>query len=253
MRLWGFAVGLWLLSICTSYLLSHLQTVIAPMSLNLPTPPQSDDEQSQSEWRQTVRRILLGWRSELDSVTHQNLSDQIRAHFDSFLSARRGATVGFYWPIQNEVDLRPVITDHISEGGRAALPVVPGRDLPMVFHDWTPDTVMTPGFARIPEPQYTPEIPVHVLLAPLVGFDRAGYRLGYGGGFFDRTLAAMTRKPLVVGIGFEATRLDDIKPHQYDVPVDVLITDAGTSVLSDAGEAAENKPDQSSPPCHLCS
>ncbi len=122
----------------------------------------------------------------------------------------------------------------------------------MEFHNWTPNTEMVSGFARIPEPRNSTEVPVHVMVAPLVGFDRAGYRLGYGGGFFDRTLGAMKRKPLVVGVGFEATLLEDIKPHRYDVPVDVLITDQGVRFIGDGIEPTEDKPDQSSSPCHLC-
>jgi 5-formyltetrahydrofolate cyclo-ligase len=223
------------------------------MSLDLPAPPQSDDETSLSEWRRTVRRALLAWRSALDGKSHAALSDQIRAHFAAFLAARSGATVGFYWPIQNEIDVRPVIEAHLEAGGRAALPVVPGKDMAMVFHDWTPGTEMVPGFARIPEPVNSVQVPVHVMLAPLVGFDRAGYRLGYGGGFFDRTLGAMTRKPLVVGIGFEATLIDDIKPHQYDIPVDVLITDRGIRAITGGLDPAQDKSDPSSSPCHLCS
>ncbi|WP_033069387.1 5-formyltetrahydrofolate cyclo-ligase [Thalassospira australica] len=222
------------------------------MSLDLPAPPESDDEKSQSEWRRAVRRALLGWRSALDAHSHKYFSDQICAHFSTFLARRTGATIGFYWPIQNEIDLRPVIERHISAGGRAALPVVPGKDMPMEFHNWTPNTEMVSGFARIPEPRNSTEVPVHVMVAPLVGFDRAGYRLGYGGGFFDRTLGAMKRKPLVVGVGFEATLLEDIKPHRYDVPVDVLITDQGVRFIGDGIEPTEDKPDQSSSPCHLC-
>lgn len=223
------------------------------MSLDLPAPPKSDDEKSQSEWRRAVRRALLGWRSALDGQSHKSFSEQISMHFAAILAKRRGATVGFYWPIQNEIDLRPVIERHIAEGGRAALPVVAGKDMPMAFHDWTPDTEMVSGFARIPEPHNSTEVPVHLMIAPLVGFDRAGYRLGYGGGFFDRTLAAMKRRPLVIGVGFETTLLDDIKPHRYDVPVDMVITDQGVRVFGDGVEPAEDKADQSSPPCHLSS
>lgn len=223
------------------------------MRPDLPAAPVSGDEQGQSEWRHAVRRALLDWRSALDVVTHKHLSDQVRTHFGSFLKDRPAATVGFYWPIRNEIDLCPVMRNHLAGGGRAALPVVSGKDQPMVFHEWRADTEMVPGFARIPEPCGTDRVTPHVLLAPLVGFDRAGYRLGYGGGFFDRTLGALERKPLVVGIGFEATRLDDILPHQYDVPVDVLITDQGVRVISAAAISEQDRSDQSSPPCHLCS
>jgi 5-formyltetrahydrofolate cyclo-ligase len=218
---------------------------------DLPAAPIDGDALKQSEWRHAVRRALLGWRSGLDAQTHQKLSDEIRGHFATFLTDRPAATIGFYWPIQNEIDLRPVVTAHVKSGGKAALPVVPGKDQAMIFHDWTPDTEMVPGFARIPEPANSKEVTVHVLLAPLVGFDPAGYRLGYGGGFFDRTLAALPRKPLVVGIGLEATRLDDILPHQYDVPVDVLITDQGVRYIDRQSAGDADKPDQTSPPCHL--
>ena len=222
------------------------------MMPEFPNPPETDDEASLSAWRRAVRRSLLDWRSALDGALHQQYSDQIRAHLAAFLTQRANATVGFYWPIQNEIDLRPVIEPHIVAGGRAALPIVPGKDMPMVFHDWTPDTEMVPGFAKIPEPRNSTEVPVHVMVAPLVGFDRAGYRLGYGGGFFDRTLGAMKRKPLVVGVGFEATLLEDIKPHRYDVPVDIVITDQAVRFIGDGIEPTEDKSDQSSPPCHLC-
>lgn len=222
------------------------------MSLDLPVAPKSKDARCQSEWRHAVRRALLGWRAALDGATHKYLSDQIRLHFSAFLEDRPGATVGFYWPIQNEIDLRPVIESHLKAGGKAALPVVPGKDLPMVFHTWTSDTEMAPGFARIPEPIGTNEVQPHIVLAPLVGFDRAGYRLGYGGGFFDRTLATLKRKPLVVGIGFAATQLEDIIPHEYDVPVDVVITDQGTRYISEQAVSEVEKSDQSSSPCHLC-
>ncbi|MBC07402.1 5-formyltetrahydrofolate cyclo-ligase [Thalassospira sp.] len=202
------------------------------MILDLPAAPVSGDATSQSEWRNAVRRALLGWRAGLDAATHHHLSGKILDHFTRFLADHPKATVGFYWPIQNEIDVRPVIEAHIASGGRAALPVVPGKDQPMVFHAWTPDTEMVPGFARIPEPKGTELVAVDILLAPLVGFDGQGYRLGYGGGFFDRTLAACEPKPLVIGIGFEATRLKDILPHQYDVPVDVLITDQGMTKVA---------------------
>lgn len=223
------------------------------MMPEFPNPPETDDEAGLSAWRRAVRRSLLDWRSALDGALHQQYSDQIRTHLAAFLTQRANATVGFYWPIQNEIDLRPVMENHVASGGRAALPVVPGKDMPMVFHDWTLDTEMVPGFAKIPEPANSKEVAVHAMIAPLVGFDRKGYRLGYGGGFFDRTLGVLKRKPLVVGIGFEDTMLDDIRPHRYDVPTDVIITEKGVRFINDARRPDEDKSDQSSPPCHLCS
>lgn len=219
------------------------------MILDLPAAPVGGDATTQSEWRHAVRRALLGWRAGLDAQTHQKVSDQIRGHFATFLKDRTAATIGFYWPIQNEIDLRPVVTAHVKSGGKAALPVVPGKDQAMIFHDWTPDTEMVPGFARIPEPVESKMVPVHVMVAPLVGFDDRGYRLGYGGGFFDRTLAAMKVRPLVVGVGFAATRLADILPHEYDIPVDIILTEAGMSPVTEKATGELNRAEGSSPPC----
>lgn len=109
----------------------------------------------------------------------------------------------------------------------AALPVILGREAPMAFHRWTPDSAMAPGPLGIPVP--VDGVPVHpeAFLLPLVAFDEAGFRLGYGGGFFDRTLAALQPRPLAVGVGFELGRVASIRPQPYDQPLDYLVTEAG--------------------------
>lgn len=97
------------------------------MMPEFPNPPETDDEASLSAWRRAVRRSLLDWRSALDGALHQQYSDQIRTHLAAFLTQRANATVGFYWPIQNEVDLRPVMENHVASGGRAGLARCPGQ------------------------------------------------------------------------------------------------------------------------------
>lgn len=221
--------------------------------IRLPDPPSHSDDATISEWRKIVRKELLAWRGGIDPAIHKQWSLSVCEGMAVILNERPKATVGFYWPIQNEIDLRPVIGDHIERGGKAALPVVPGKAQPMFFHDWTQKTGMAPGFARIPEPVGTKMVPVHIMVAPLVGFDGRGYRLGYGGGFFDRTLAAMRVRPLVIGVGFEATCLADIFPHEYDIPVDIILTEAGMCPVTEKATSDVNRAEGSSPPCFLSS
>lgn len=221
--------------------------------INLPDPPNVADDVAISNWRKTVRRKLLAWRGSIDPAIRRQSSVSVCNGMTAILAERPKATVGFYWPIQNEIDLRSVIADHIERGGKAALPIVQGKDRPMVFRDWMPQTEMAPGFAGIPEPVGTRIVPVHVMIAPLVGFDGRGYRLGYGGGFFDRTLAAMSLRPLVIGVGFEATRIADIFPHEYDIPVDIILTEAGLRPISEKATGDVNRAEGSSPPCFLSS
>jgi 5-formyltetrahydrofolate cyclo-ligase len=73
-----------------------------------------------------------------------------------------------------------------------------------------------------------------VLLAPLVGFDAGGYRLGYGGGYYDRTLAALPERPLVVGVGFETSGMETIHPQPHDIPMDLIVTERRTIRIGDA-------------------
>jgi hypothetical protein len=98
---------------------------------------------------------------------------------------------------------------------------------PMIFRLWTQATEMTSGIWDIPVPKDSETVVPDLVLAPVVGFDEARYRLGYGGGYFDRTLAALERRVLAIGIGFEALRLPTIYPQPHDIPMDFVVTEAG--------------------------
>ena len=110
------------------------------------------------------------------------------------------------------------------------LPVVVGKGLPLQFRAWKPGDELAQGALGIPYPARGPDcVPDHVLL-PVVGFDRGGYRLGYGGGFFDRTLQALEARgfrPTVIGVGYEMAVLDTIHPQPYDRPMDFMVTERG--------------------------
>lgn len=142
--------------------------------------------------------------------------------------------VGFYWPLDGEFDARGAIAEWLAHDARrqAALPVVAVMGHALQFHAWTPDAPMRIGHHRIPEPAATHAVLPDLLLVPCVGFDDDGYRLGYGGGYYDRTLAAWpgTVTPVTVGIAYEACRTATLPREPHDVPLDAIVTEAGLRV-----------------------
>jgi 5,10-methenyltetrahydrofolate synthetase len=136
-------------------------------------------------------------------------------------------TVSVYWPIRGEPDLRPWMRALSLRGLRVALPVAVALGQALVFREWRPDARLARGLWGIPHPADGDLVVPSIVIAPLVGFDRECYRLGYGGGFFDRTLAALSPKPLVIGVGHPSAALCTIYPQAHDVPMDWIVT--GTS------------------------
>lgn len=180
--------------------------------------------------RNALRRQLVDCRMQLTPDEHAQFSaricELIRQHFPQLARQR----VAFCWPFKNEPDLRPLIEAWIARGEpgfMALLPVVRAPRSPLGFRAWTPGCALTPDSYGIPTPAVGEFITPQALLIPANGFDSAGYRIGYGGGFFDRTLAALGAHVLSVGVGFELARLTSIKPEAHDQPLDALVTEAG--------------------------
>ena len=152
-------------------------------------------------------------------------------HLDGLIAERCGGlsrlTISAWWPIKAELNLRHWLERLIARGARVALPVVVTPAAPLVFRPWTPNCQMVQGFWKIPVPADGPEIVPDIVLAPLVGWDDAGYRLGYGGSYFDRTPAAFTVRPLVIGVGLAAARIPTIFPQPHDIAMDSIVTEAG--------------------------
>jgi 5-formyltetrahydrofolate cyclo-ligase len=142
------------------------------------------------------------------------------------LERRPGIILGVYWPFQAEFDPRPLIDRLISQGSAVALPVVVDKKGPLEYRAWRPGEPLVDGVWNIPVPQSRHVVIPDAVLAPLVGFDRECYRLGYGGGYFDRTLAALTPRPLAIGVGFAMSQIETIYPQPFDVPMDVIVTEA---------------------------
>jgi 5-formyltetrahydrofolate cyclo-ligase len=193
-----------------------------------------DPEQARdvARWRRAERARLRAARQALSVADRAGAGRALARHLRDLLDARfdgaRGRVFSAYWPIKGEPDLRPLMADLHEAGAIVALPIVETRAAPLVFRRWTPQTRMIRGDWNIPvPPQEAEALTPEIALAPLMGWDGDCYRLGYGGGYFDRTLAALEPRPFTVGIGFEAARLATIYPQPHDIPLNVILTEAG--------------------------
>ena len=188
-----------------------------------------------ARWRKAERTRLLAERAALAVATRQAAAAAITPHLDRLLAQHfkdlAGLTISAWWPIKAELDLRPWLAGLSARGARAALPLVATKAAPLAFREWTPQSRMERGIWNILVPADGPDIIPDIVLSPLVGWDRGGYRLGYGGGYFDRTLAALTPRPLAVGIGFDSARVATIFPQPHDIPMQAIVTETGIAEL----------------------
>jgi 5-formyltetrahydrofolate cyclo-ligase len=177
-----------------------------------------------ARWRRAERLRLIALRGALPAEDRARHTAAIVRQLDEMISARSNEIISAYWPIRAEPDLRPWLREACVRGLRVALPVALELGQPMTFREWRPDSAMARGLWKIPYPAEGPEVSPTTVLAPLVGFDSACYRLGYGGGFFDRTLAVMVRKPVVIGLGYPQLRIPTIFPQHHDIPMNWIVT-----------------------------
>ena len=197
----------------------------APPAEDAEAAPQNPDDVK--AWRRTRRKELIAARRVLDRPAREDIRTALRARLRADVPWLAGHEIGFYWPIQGEPDLRDLVRGFIDEGAGASLPVVVEKGRPVEFWRWRPDMRMVPGDWNIPQPQAREPVSPTALLVPLVGF--AGfYRLGYGAGYYDRTLAALSPRPWTVGVGLEQGRLATIHPQPHDIPLDAIVTEAET-------------------------
>jgi 5-formyltetrahydrofolate cyclo-ligase len=196
-----------------------------------------DPEQARdvARWRRAERLHLRAARDALSVADRQAAGVALSAHLRHLLaqqfSGAAGLTLSAYWPIKGEPDLRDLMADLHDRGVTLALPVVEMKAAPLVFRRWIPGMAMVRGDWNIPVPPPDAEpLTPDIALAPLVGWDGAGFRLGYGGGYFDRTLAALSPRPFTIGIGLQSAQLATIFPQPHDIGLDVILTEAGVQV-----------------------
>jgi 5-formyltetrahydrofolate cyclo-ligase len=177
-------------------------------------------------WRKGERERLLALRQGLAAADRRRRGDQIDARLRELIAARPGI-LGVYWPFRAEFDPRGLVDWAIADGRGVALPVVVDKKGPLEYRAWRPGEPLVDGVWNIPVPEKREIATPAIVLAPVVGFDRECYRLGYGGGYFDRTLAALKPKPLAIGVGFEVQEIETIRPQPFDVPMDLVVTEMG--------------------------
>jgi len=179
-------------------------------------------------WRRSERQRLLALRTSVLPAERRRLGEEIEAKLRILLSERPGASFGVYWPFQAEFDPRPLIDWAIARGSAVALPTVVDKKGPLEYRLWRPGEPLTAGVWNIPVPEKREVVVPQAILAPLVGFDRQCYRLGYGGGYFGRSLGALLPRPLAIGVGYELSKIETIYPQPFDMPMDIIVTEEKT-------------------------
>ena len=177
-------------------------------------------------WRKAERNRLLAIRGALPLEYRAAVTDRIVQGLEEIIPWEEGTIVSAYWPIRAEPDLRPWLRAAHERGRRIALPVALAVGEPLEFREWHPGGRLAHGLWNIPYPADGPRVIPTAILAPLVGYDPDCYRLGYGGGFFDRTLAALGGSPLVIGVGYPEASIPTIFPQPHDRPMSCILAGA---------------------------
>ena len=193
----------------------------------LPRPGAGFDWPAVRAFRKAKRAELLERRQTVDFDDRKRRASALAERLRDAIDLRMFPVLGFDWPLRGELDLRDVAQRRIEAGGTGALPVVVEKNAPVEFWQWEPGTAMERGFWNIPVPAERRAVTPDALLIPLVGYDAAGFRLGYGGGYYDRTLAALTPRPLCIGVGYEDAQLETIHPQPHDIPMNAIVTEQG--------------------------
>ena len=180
-----------------------------------------------------LRRELVQQRLNLPDRLQR--ADRLQEVLRIWLVDKPDTVIGAYWLIKGEFDPLPALHRWKEDGElldepqrrRIGLPVIDKRHKTLTFHAWYPGCPMEEDAYGIPKPKDTELIVPTLLLVPCVGYGPGGYRLGYGGGFYDRTLAALQPRPVTVGLGYTQGYVDDFEPEAHDLPLDAILNDNG--------------------------
>lgn len=178
-------------------------------------------------WRKSERERLIAAREAIAPDVLDAWRRRIDAALERSFPGLARCRLAFCWPIRGEYDARHLARTLREQGALTALPVVVAPRQPLIFREWHPGVTLAKGALDIPYPVGTPAVAPDAVLLPMNGWDMQGYRLGYGGGFFDRTLASLAQHPVVIGISYELARLDTIHPQPWDIPMDYVVTERG--------------------------
>lgn len=188
----------------------------------VPTPDMVDE--GKRNLRRKARRTRENLQAETGSVAAAELANRFLATIPCDLSA----VVAGYWPMGSEIDVRPLCRRLRDAGVSTALPVVSNKSQPLIFRVWEKATELAPGPYGTHQPtEASRTVAPDILLVPLLAFDARGNRLGYGGGYYDRTLTALRalRSVLAIGVAFDGQRVDRLEVGVHDAPLDGVVTE----------------------------
>ncbi len=214
------------------------------------------DPATLKSWRKSQRERLIAARAALAPAVLEAWRQRIDGFLELSFPGLASCRLAFCWPVKDEYDARHFARTLRTRGALTALPVVVAPRAPLEFREWHPGVELAKGPLDIPYPVNSPEVTPNAVLVPMNGWDAQGYRLGYGGGFFDRTLAGLAKKPVVIGISYELARLETIYPQSWDIPMDYVVTERGVyrrdpEGLAFLGEPQDGEPSAlSSPVCY---
>lgn len=180
-----------------------------------------------SAWRKARREHWIAWRSAVPETERAAWGERMTASLCAMLPAPQKTVIGFCWPFKAEFDARYAVRHWREQGAVAALPEVTGKGQSLRFSQWWPGAPMRRGVYDIPVPDGTSEALPDIAIVPMNACDGRGYRLGYGGGYFDRTLAALGRRVIAIGVTWDACRVTSIFPQAHDIAMDFIVTETG--------------------------
>src|SRR5688500_5564977 len=207
-------------------------------------------------WRRSERERLIAARLAINPEMLDSWRRRMDGYLERSFPGLAGCRLAFCWPIKGEYDARHLARTLRARGALTALPVVVAPRTPLAFREWHPGIELAKGALDIPYPVGSEQVTPEAVLLPMNGWDAQGYRLGYGAGFFDRTLASLAKKPLVIGVSYELANMDTIYPQSWAIPVDYLVTERGVyrrdpEGLAYLGEPQAGEPSAlSSPVCY---
>ena len=185
------------------------------------------DSQELADFKAELRKEAFAvreaaWRAAPDA------GDALMRHLIEALAMPPGIAISGYWPLPGEIDVRPALAHYHAEGHQIGLPVVTGKNQPLIFRRWNPAVELVQGSFRVMTPPAdAPELLPSILLVPLLAFDPEGYRLGYGGGFYDRTLAKLRSDvhAVAVGVAYAVQEVAMVPRGPFDQPLDYIVTE----------------------------
>jgi 5-formyltetrahydrofolate cyclo-ligase len=178
--------------------------------------------------KRTLRSAMLAWRAALAEDERRAAAEGLLATLRREMPFETPSVVSGFWPIKDEIDIRPLMIELHNVGCQLALPVVQGRGKPLLFRAWRPGDPLEQGVFGTLQPSAKREtLEPDALIVPMLACDEEGWRLGYGGGFYDRTLLGLRarRRVTAVGVGFNAQLVDDVPHGADDQRLDWLLTD----------------------------